>query len=295
MLTNWNIHQEVTLTLPPDDNINQPNNAHLVLLGINRSYSPIDGSLPVFTFADNDDDIYLITQGVSIIEENNTYSLSIGLSKPPDSDTTFNVVLNTQQDERVGSLSTTALTFTTDVLQTITLPTTQTICEQEEATYISISIYQTSGVHVIGGITHVFILQSPQFAGGRGIISNPFLVANVSHLNNIRYCLTSHYKLIQDIDLLPLIDTNQNGRIDTTTTTIREQSVTILDTSKDTSWTPLGDSTTAFSGSFDGNGFMVKNVNVNISGSGNQYAGLFGNVVGGTIKNLGVEVGGIYV
>ncbi len=49
-------------------------------------------------------------------------------------------------------------------------------------------------------------------------------------------------------------------------------------------WTPIGGST-AFSGTFEGNGKTIKGLNVNTS---SQYGGLFGNV-SGTVKNLNVE------
>ncbi len=54
-------------------------------------------------------------------------------------------------------------------------------------------------------------------------------------------------------------------------------------------WTPIGNDSTPFMGSFDGDGFMVKNMSVKQSGSG--YAGLFGYVIGDSneIRNLGVS------
>ena len=40
---------------------------------------------------------------------------------------------------------------------------------------------------------------------------------------------------------------------------------------------------------------MISNLWVYLSGSGNQYAGLFGRVTNGaTIQNLGIEAGGVY-
>lgn len=48
-----------------------------------------------------------------------------------------------------------------------------------------------------------------------------------------------------------------------------------------------------FAGVFDGNGHVITGLNVNMNGSGTLYAGLFGNVQGGTIKNLGMEGGSI--
>jgi len=55
-------------------------------------------------------------------------------------------------------------------------------------------------------------------------------------------------------------------------------------------WVPIND----FRGTFDGNGKVIKNLNVLASSSSNrQYAGLFGQITTGSvaIKNLGVEIG----
>ena len=52
-------------------------------------------------------------------------------------------------------------------------------------------------------------------------------------------------------------------------------------------WIPVGTSTTAFTGTFDGNGKVVKNLTINQPGS--NMIGMFGYAVGATIKNLGLE------
>ncbi len=57
-----------------------------------------------------------------------------------------------------------------------------------------------------------------------------------------------------------------------------------IDLSDYGAWTPIGGST-AFSGTFEGNGKTIKGLNVNTS---SQYGGLFGNV-SGTVKNLNVK------
>ena len=57
-----------------------------------------------------------------------------------------------------------------------------------------------------------------------------------------------------------------------------------IDLSDYGAWTPIGGST-AFSGTFEGNGKTIKGLTVNTS---NQYGGLFGNV-SGTVKNLNVK------
>ncbi len=58
-------------------------------------------------------------------------------------------------------------------------------------------------------------------------------------------------------------------------------------------WTPIGNSTTNFTGTFDGGGYTISGLNVaggtsDDSGTSN-YQGLFGYVSGGTVKNLNVS------
>lgn len=53
---------------------------------------------------------------------------------------------------------------------------------------------------------------------------------------------------------------------------------------KDANWVPIGNATYAFAGTFDGNGYSIKNLYINNAA---QYQGLFGNVgSGGVVKNL---------
>jgi prepilin-type N-terminal cleavage/methylation domain-containing protein len=54
-----------------------------------------------------------------------------------------------------------------------------------------------------------------------------------------------------------------------------------------TGWAPIGGSTLPFAGSFDGNGFMVKNLYINRPGQTGQ--GLFGRVQGAVIENTAVS------
>ena len=53
-------------------------------------------------------------------------------------------------------------------------------------------------------------------------------------------------------------------------------------------WSPIGtDSSSSFSGTFDGNGYAIKNLYININSSSSVCAGLFG-YSAGTIENLGM-------
>lgn len=61
-------------------------------------------------------------------------------------------------------------------------------------------------------------------------------------------------------------------------------------------WTPIGDATNPFMGNFEGWGHKISNLKVEGS---NDYAGLFGYIDGGSVRDVGVEgngvAGGLYV
>ena len=76
------------------------------------------------------------------------------------------------------------------------------------------------------------------------------------------------YELTANIDLLNLLDTNENRKIDTTTVAVVSKTHTVIDTSKDTSWVPIGDNSTddaasRFTGIFEGNNHTIANLWVN--------------------------------
>jgi len=55
------------------------------------------------------------------------------------------------------------------------------------------------------------------------------------------------------------------------------------------SWTPIGDDSPMFLGSFDGDGHTVSGIYINTETTTVNYRGLFGYVSGGTVKNVGVK------
>lgn len=59
---------------------------------------------------------------------------------------------------------------------------------------------------------------------------------------------------------------------------------------EDASWTPIGNAAgKPFDGTFDGQGYIISGLDINLNGSGKLYGGLFGYIgAGGTVKNLGV-------
>ena len=94
---------------------------------------------------------------------------------------------------------------------------------------------------------------------GMGTHEHPYLITTAAELQAVNQNPAAHYKLAADIDL------------------------------RDQNFIPIGNADDgAFSGSFDGNGFTIRNLNV----FAGKYAGLFG-YSEGAIQNVSLE--GIYV
>lgn len=91
---------------------------------------------------------------------------------------------------------------------------------------------------------------------GSGTLASPYQVTTASEFNSIRNNLSAHYILMNDIDLASY-----------------------------TNFVPIGNSSSKFIGTLDGNGFKVKNLKANRNAT---YTGLFGYAEGATIKKLGV-------
>ncbi len=100
----------------------------------------------------------------------------------------------------------------------------------------------------------------PDFAGGSGTETDPYLIKNIAQLSRVKNYLKSgfHFKLVADLDF-----NDYSGN-----------------------WVAIGTDADyfAFQGVFDGNGHTIKNLTMNSSAS----AGLFG-YCAGTIKNLKIE------
>lgn len=110
---------------------------------------------------------------------------------------------------------------------------------------------------------------SQQFAGGSGTEADPYIILNAEHLNNVREFQDSWFRQDADIDFnLPPNDIYGN-------------------------WVPIGGNGTdiRFTGHYNGNGHVIKNLNVVVVGKPN--VGLFGHIgengTGATsIRNLGL-------
>ena len=98
---------------------------------------------------------------------------------------------------------------------------------------------------------------------------DPIIITTAAGLDAVRKDLTAHYKLDEDIDLSGYLNPDGAG------------------------WAPIGDNSTSdnnsrFTGSFDGDGHVIKGLWISQEGVSN--AGLFGYTSGADIKNLGVVI-----
>jgi len=104
-----------------------------------------------------------------------------------------------------------------------------------------------------GATTFVDVIATaPAFpAGGDGSVADPYRIATVADLNNVRAVPSAHYILTNNIDLV------EYGN-----------------------WNPIGSSSIKFTGTFDGAGHTIDNLTI---ASSSSHQGLFGYVSGSTI------------
>lgn len=111
----------------------------------------------------------------------------------------------------------------------------------------------------------VVLISMPGFAfsgAGAGTEKNPYLITNCDELFEVRSDLAAHYKLMNDIDLGIWLEEN----------------------SPQYGWSPIGTTSSPFSGVFDGNNKNILNLRINRETSNDL--GLFGYVESATIKNV---------
>ncbi|MFH1018950.1 MAG: GLUG motif-containing protein [Pseudomonadota bacterium] len=103
--------------------------------------------------------------------------------------------------------------------------------------------------------------ESWPFGEGLGTASEPYAICSIEHLRNVHLYLTSQFVLMTDLNLL------------------------------DEPFSPIGpNSTDSFRGVFDGNGYTISNFRfVTTGATAENYAGFFGYVSGGTLKNIGLR------
>ncbi|MDZ7771337.1 MAG: GLUG motif-containing protein [Balneolaceae bacterium] len=110
-----------------------------------------------------------------------------------------------------------------------------------------------------------------QFSGmGSGTPGSPYQVANAQQLDEMRNNLDAHYILEQDIDLSTA--TGPGGAF----------------YDGGAGWEPIGTLGSGFTGSLDGDGYVI--TGMFIARSGDYFVGLFGDLwPGGSVSDLGVE------
>ena len=131
-------------------------------------------------------------------------------------------------------------------------------------------------IMILGMLPGFVFAANTDFAGGDGTAQNPYLISTKAHLDNVRNYLDSHFKMIRDIEFNDA-DFESGGKF----------------YNGGQGWMPIGKNGFAFTGTFDGNGYVIKNLHIYACCS-SGYVGLFG-YNKGTIKNLGVIDGSIYV
>ncbi len=131
-----------------------------------------------------------------------------------------------------------------------------------------------AAVLLMGMMSVSVFAASNEFAGGSGTESDPYLISTTAHLNNVRNHLNAYFKMTNDI-VFAESDYETGGKF----------------YNSGAFFAPIGANyDNAFTGVFDGNGYCVKNLLINISSTQSVYNGLFG-YNKGTIKNLSVEEG----
>ncbi len=109
------------------------------------------------------------------------------------------------------------------------------------------------------------IITFGQFAGGSGTEADPWQIQTLAQLDSVRNHASDHFILMNDLDFDGSSYDIDNGGI---------------------GWTPIGTSNNLFKGTFDGDNYEIKNMDINMN---QDYCGLFGYVVYGKIQNLHLE------
>lgn len=107
------------------------------------------------------------------------------------------------------------------------------------------------------------------FAGGSGTDTDPYIIETAEQLDAVRNNLKAAYKLNKDIEFTEA-DFTEDGAF----------------YNGGEGWAPISN----FSGIFDGNGHVIRNIVIN---SSTNYTGFFGSCYGAKIMNMGVENGSV--
>jgi hypothetical protein len=99
---------------------------------------------------------------------------------------------------------------------------------------------------------------------GRGTVEEPYQITTATELDSIRHQLNAYFVLMNDLNFK---GTQYDG----------------TDHKHPGGWPGIGDFTNSFSGSFDGNGHVIRNLHADSTGGG-----LFSYCGKGTIRNVGI-------
>lgn len=117
----------------------------------------------------------------------------------------------------------------------------------------------------VDGFSDLLFVAEPDFAGGTGTAEDPYLVETAEQLRAVCYLPDKHYRQIEDIDL--------NG----------EQ------------WFPIGWDERPFTGTYDGDGHKVFNLDLDLPQTYATAVGLFGYIDNAVIRDLCVQGVGIFI
>ena len=134
---------------------------------------------------------------------------------------------------------------------------------------LSLSVLPASAMEEgVGGVMTLSAGNTTEFAGGTGSASDPYLISTKEHLNNVRNYLNAYFKMTGNL-VFTEKDFAEGGAFD----------------NDGQGWVPIGREGTPFKGVFDGDGHTIRGLVVQTTG---YYAGLFGYVEHGTIRNVGM-------
>ena len=119
----------------------------------------------------------------------------------------------------------------------------------------------------VGGAALIllFLIAAPAsgFSGsGAGTLADPYQITDATQLQEMQDNLVAHYVLMNDIDCSDTVTWNDEAGFE-----------------------PVGNSSTTFTGTLDGQGHIITGLYINRLGE--NYVGLFGNI-GAEIKNVGL-------
>ena len=124
---------------------------------------------------------------------------------------------------------------------------------------------------------HPVLQANPE--GGLGTAAHPYEIKTAAQLETFRDIVNGANEQVKDSDAHAKLMNN----ID-----LSSVCGEALDGGQPVSWTPIGNSeSTAYTGTFDGNGKTIENLYINNTSS--DYQGLFGRVNGGTVQDLTVS------